>query len=119
MSGQSTRDRLNIRLRHTLPRPVYQKLISRYHDARTLVGRGPGRGRPLPDFVIIGAAKAGTTSLYDWLGEHPCVAPASTKEVHYFDYGYYRGEDWYRSHFPLRSELAALSAERGARCLTG
>ena len=119
MSGLLTRDALDIRLRRTLPRPVYQTLISRYHGARTLVGRGPGRGRALPDFVIIGAAKAGTTSLYAWLGEHPCVAPASTKEVHFFDYNYYRGEDWYRSHFPPRSELAALRAGQGAPCLTG
>ena len=81
---------------------MYQTLVSRYHDARTLVGRGPGHGRALPYFVIIRAAKAGTTSLYGWLGEHPCVAPASTKEVHYFDYSYYRGEDGYPLSLPAR-----------------
>jgi hypothetical protein len=119
MSPLASRDALDRRLRRTLPRPVYQTLVSRFHDARALAGRGPGRGRVLPDFVIIGAAKAGTTSLYDWLGEHPCVAPASTKEVHYFDYNYYRGEDWYRGHFPLRADLDALSARNGVRCITG
>src|SRR5579859_3913164 len=51
LRGLLTRDALDIRLRRTLPRPVYQTLVSRYHDTRTLVGRGPGHGRVLPDFV--------------------------------------------------------------------
>lgn len=57
--------------------------------------------RSLPDFVIIGAQRGGTTSLYQWLGTHPRVTPAFTKEVHYFD-DYYeeRGIRWYRAHFP-------------------
>ena len=39
----------------------------------------------LPDFLIIGAAKAGTTSLYDYLIQHPDIYRALRKEVHYFD----------------------------------
>lgn len=61
--------------------------------------------RALPDFVIIGAQRAGTTSLYSHLCEHPDVVPAYCKEVHYFDVNSDRGEGWYRAHFPLRSEL--------------
>jgi hypothetical protein len=59
--------------------------------------------RPLPDFVILGTQRGGTTSLYRWLASHPNVAPASEKEVHYFDVQYHRGERWYRTHFPTRS----------------
>ncbi len=58
--------------------------------------------RVLPDFLILGAQKAGTTSLFAYLSEHPRVAPALCKEVHFFDYNYQRGASWYRAHFPTR-----------------
>lgn len=58
--------------------------------------------RRLPDFLIIGAQRSGTTSLYSWLTARPDVAPSWKNEVHYFDNNYHRGLRWYRSHFPLR-----------------
>ena len=58
--------------------------------------------RPLPDVVIIGTQRGGTTSLFNWLATHPEVSPSSTKEVHYFDRFYGNGERWYRAHFPVR-----------------
>jgi hypothetical protein len=63
--------------------------------------RATARRRPLPDMVIAGAQKAGTTSLFDYLAGHPQCAASSTKEVHYFDDHYTRGEHWYRMHFPV------------------
>lgn len=72
--------------------------------------------RALPDFAIIGAQKAGTTSLYAYLSAHPQVLPAARKEVHFFDREYPRGELWYRSMFPLR---ASLRPRAGARPITG
>jgi Glycosyl transferase family 2/Sulfotransferase domain len=59
-----------------------------------------------PDFVIIGAKRGGTTSLYNYLLEHPSIAPLfpgreRIKGVHYFDSNFARGPRWYRSHFPL------------------
>ena len=57
-------------------------------------------GRELPDFIIIGAQKSGTTSLYDFVVKHPAIAPAAKKEVQYFSVQYARGELWYRSNFP-------------------
>lgn len=55
----------------------------------------------LPDFLILGAAKAGTTSLFYYLSQHPNISmPNRKKEVHYFDVNYNRGIDWYRNHFP-------------------
>lgn len=113
------RGRIDRRLRRALPRPAYQAAVGRYNGVRTLAGRSPGRGRLLPDFVIIGAAKAGTTTLYGWLSEHPFVAPASTKEVHYFDYNYYRGEDWYRMHFPRALDRDAFAEAHGRPFITG
>ncbi|MCA1682483.1 MAG: sulfotransferase domain-containing protein [Actinobacteria bacterium] len=113
------RNSIDLHARRKLPRPVYRSLIRGYHGARTRTGRNPGRDRLLPEFVIIGAAKAGTTSLYGWLREHPFVAPATKKEVHYFDYNYYRGEDWYRSHFPLQGERDRFAVEHGRPFTTG
>ena len=58
--------------------------------------------RSLPDFVVIGAAKSGTTSLYEMICRHPRVLPAVRKEINYFDDPrmHERGALWYRQHFP-------------------
>jgi hypothetical protein len=50
---------------------------------------------PLPNFLIVGAAKAGTTSLYAWLRQHPQVFLPTVKEPCYFVEGYRGGfHDW-------------------------
>lgn len=54
---------------------------------------------PLPNFLIIGAMRSGTTSLTHHLREHPAVFLAPGKELHFFDWNFERGVDWYRSHF--------------------
>lgn len=57
--------------------------------------------RLLPDFIIIGTQRGGTTSLYNYLAEHPGIGAASIKEVHFFDTPRFkRGLTWYRAHFP-------------------
>lgn len=54
----------------------------------------------LPDFIGIGAQRAGTTRLYELLKQHPEICmPRHRKEVHYFDRYYHKGERWYRSLF--------------------
>lgn len=75
--------------------------------------------RALPQFLVIGAQKAGTTSLYAYLGAHPDVLPAARKEVHYFDLNYAGGERWYRSMFPLRANLATRSRLVSRPVVTG
>lgn len=65
----------------------------------------------LPNTLIVGAAKAGTTSLFDWLSQHPDVAPSRIKEVKYFDHNYSRGPNWYRAQFaPRRRHKVILEA---------
>jgi hypothetical protein len=64
-------------------------------------GRATCRWRPLPDFLVIGAQKAGTTALYAYLRWHPRITGPSWKEVSFFDRHWWRGEAWYRGHFPL------------------
>jgi Sulfotransferase domain len=69
--------------------------------------------RVLPNALIIGAQKAGTSSLYEYLTGHPAVARASTKEVHFFDLAYWRGLGWYRRHFPTETQTRRLRSETG------
>jgi hypothetical protein len=65
-------------------------------------GSATARWRPLPDFLVIGAQKAGTTALYAYLRWHPGITGPSWKEVSFFDRHWWRGEAWYRGQFPLR-----------------
>ena len=63
----------------------------------------------LPNFLIIGAPKAGTTSLHAYLDRHPQVHMSDPKELYFFDDPDYRSrQQWYESHFetdaPLRGE---------------
>jgi hypothetical protein len=67
------------------------------------MGRATSAWRPLPDFLILGAQKAGTTALYAYLRWHPTITGPSWKEVSFFDRHYHRGVPWYRGQFPLRS----------------
>ncbi|WP_062047166.1 sulfotransferase domain-containing protein [Bacillus sp. JCM 19034] len=53
-----------------------------------------------PSFLIIGAQKCGTTSLYNYLVEHPHIKGANRKEIHFFDVYYDKGTDWYDKQFP-------------------
>src|ERR687897_443907 len=80
-----------------LTRPL-RRLRSEY---RTLTA--PLRG--LPSVLIIGAQKGGTTSLFNYLIQHPGVLPPLGKEIHYFDLHYAAGPDWYRARFPYARQL--------------
>ena len=75
--------------------------------------------RVLPDFIIAGAQKSGTSSLYDYLSEHPQILPAVTKEVHFFDKQYAEGLAHYRASFPRESEIAEQSSRVSGAVLTG
>jgi hypothetical protein len=60
-----------------------------------------------PDFLVIGAQKAGTTSLYNYLTQHPqVIGNKSWKEIRYFDLpqNYSRGYGWYLGNFPSKVE---------------
>ncbi|MED0888970.1 sulfotransferase domain-containing protein [Bacillus mycoides] len=57
--------------------------------------------KSIPHFLIIGAQKCGTTSLYNYLIQHPQVHAASHKELHFFDIYFKKGMEWYYKQFPL------------------
>ncbi|MEL7333736.1 MAG: tetratricopeptide repeat protein, partial [Cyanobacteria bacterium J06560_2] len=56
--------------------------------------------RQQPAFLVIGAEKSGTTSLYQYLSSHPQLLSPIEKEIDFFDAEYSRGLDWYLAHFP-------------------
>ncbi len=62
----------------------------------------------LPDLVVIGAPKAGTTTLTHWLRTHPGVAFSAVKELEFFDRRFDRGLPWY---------LEQLPSDPGDRCV--
>ncbi len=53
----------------------------------------------LPQFLGIGAQKAGTTTLHDWLTQHPQIFLPAQKELHYFSLHFDAGLPWYAEHF--------------------
>lgn len=68
--------------------------------------------RRLPDFLVIGTQRGGTTSLYRHLVAHPQVESATpSKGVHYFDKEPDKSLNWYRAHFPLARDGGPISGE--------
>lgn len=57
------------------------------------------RGLKLPHFMVIGAQKAGTTSVHEWLLHHPSVYVPATKETHYFTLFFDQPVRWYADHY--------------------
>ena len=75
--------------------------------------------RGLPDFVIIGAQKSGTSSLYRFVSKHPAIARAVKKEIHYFDTYHNLGKMWYRSKFPTNLSRRRHYKKTGQKLLSG
>ncbi|SIT84271.1 sulfotransferase [Microbacterium sp. RU33B] len=80
--------------------------------------------RPLPDYLIIGCKRGGTTSMFNYLVRHPGVMHMypeirGTKSTDYFFKGSGRSERWYRSHFPSERHRRSLQRNLGYRPLSG
>lgn len=65
-----------------------------------------GRGA-LPNLLIIGAQKCGTSGLHYYLGLHPEVSMSKPKELNFFieERNWPRGADWYARHFDSRAKV--------------
>ncbi len=107
-------------VKRRVPRPLKRAARSAVRE----YGIRTAAHRPLPDFLVIGAKRGGTTSVWNWLTRHPHVAPMfptaqQIKSPHYFDIHYTEGLDWYRSHFPSRAALERTARRTGVRPLLG
>jgi len=76
------------------------------------LGTATATRRRLPSFLLVGAQRAGTTSLFRALSSHPLVHGANYhKGVNYFDVNYHRGLAWYQGHFPTGTRLERRAQE--------
>ena len=89
---------MNMVKKNKIIHQLYQKLFYQIYKRNIYALTGPIRS--LPDFIIIGTARSGTTSLYYDICQHPCVLPAAYDELGYFDSNFHLGLNWYRSLFP-------------------
>lgn len=97
----------------------YRAFLALLHASQALA-RPTAPWRAVPDFLVVGAQRSGTTTLYRLLGQHPAVVfPRLTKGLHYFDVEAHRRPEWYRAGFPLRSRVERLSRDLGERVAVG
>jgi len=75
------------------------------------------KGR-LPNLIVIGAMKAGTTSLHNYLGKHPDIFMSTPKEIHYYsDDGQLKWtKERYMSHFITSKKIAGTSPQSYSKC---
>lgn len=85
-------------LKGATPLPARRALVR----ARFAARRPTSAWRGLPDFLVIGGMRCGTSSLYKYLSRHPRVLPSLRKETEFFTRYHDEGRSWYRAHFPLR-----------------
>ena len=76
----------------------YQQSIQQYPQLAEL--NWPEKKEQAPDFLIVGATKCGTSSLYYYLGHHSQILFSHKKELNFFRKHFHQGIEWYLSHFP-------------------
>jgi hypothetical protein len=97
--------------------PLRVKRAGRVASVR--LGAATAGRRQLPSFILVGAQRAGTTSLFRALMSHPQVFGANYyKGVNYFDVNYTRDFSWYQGHFPTASHLRSRSRSAGGDPVT-
>ena len=118
--GDGSAGMLRAPIRHRAPRSVREGMKGALRSWGVLTGGTRG----LPSFLVIGAKRGGTTSLFDYLLQHPHVSPIypavqRIKGIRYFDLHYANGDGWYRSHFPTRARVRRMERRLGGPYLGG
>ena len=81
--------------------------------------------RTYPDFIIIGSGRAGTTSLYSYLIQHPNIITSfshreqKAADLHFFEYMISSSTNWYRSHFPTKISKKLLQLRTKSSVISG
>lgn len=82
----------------------YQRVVSFYPQLAQLDWKKKKENGP--DFMIIGAAKCGTSSLFNYLSHHPQILFPHKKELDFFWKNFDKGIDWYLAQFPAITDRA-------------
>ncbi len=99
----STRIATRITQHELLERPGLRELKAGAVWCRERAATATWESRVLPDLVLAGVQRSGTTALFEALYRLPMVErPRRGKGAHYFSYNYHRGWEWYQSQFPTR-----------------
>lgn len=85
-------------LRSATVRVAARSVRNRFVDFRPINRRAQVETGELPDFIVVGAMKAGTTSLAGNLKQHPRIF-MPRREVRFFNEHWHEGVEWYRHHF--------------------
>ena len=94
-----------------------EAMVARAHErfaageaARTAARRAAGGA--LPNLVVVGGLKCGTTSLHHYLNLHPEVEMSRPKELNFFvaELNWPLGPEWYASHFSGRAPVRGESS---------
>ncbi len=110
---------MNGRLKELAAQPLWEKpgfsqVKASIRNVRDLYCTKTWQRRVLPDLVLVGAQRSGTTALTDALFRMPMVRrPRRGKGSHYFSLYYARGWPWFQGQFPTKRAAAAIKAETG------
>jgi hypothetical protein len=85
-------------LEHPKYNPYKRSIEDFYHPLRLITSSW----RVLPNFIIAGTSRSGTTSLYHNLLSHPNIYPGAHKSAGFFDYNFDKGLNFYKSHFSTK-----------------
>lgn len=77
-----------------------------------------GNERAMPHFIVIGAQKSGTSSMFSYLKQHRQILRPIFKEPGFFNRQYHRGLGWYGSNFPAQRTVSQLNDRLGRPHLT-
>jgi len=69
--------------------------------------------RLLPECTVIGSGKSGTTALYHYLGQHPCIRKSAYDELGFYNDNFHLGINWYKSLFPTTITRKKIVQEYG------
>ncbi len=88
----------------------YQNTVNNYPQLAQL--NWQQHKQKAPDFLVIGATKCGTTSLFFYLSQHSQILPPHKKEINFFNHNFEQGLTWYLSHFPaITDDIQYLTGE--------
>ncbi|MEZ5382695.1 MAG: sulfotransferase [Microthrixaceae bacterium] len=86
-------------------------------------GTATAAHRPPPELLIVGAKRGGTTSLWQYLSEHPGLLgqfpTPNSKGTYFLSEEWHRGERWWRSHFASRRVRTRAQARLGYAPVAG